>query len=142
MGRPKWTQEKIQENQHIEERRLEFLFEMYNKGVALDRKRYQFLVDHKYIKPDTGTYEFSTARPHTLNRKLYKDFEVKAEAEIAADEHVDVVSIDEDLSVAETKVVTQEAGYRPVALPGGPRRRKGQVRAEQTTGRRPDQDGL
>ncbi len=108
MARSKWTKEKKQENQHIEEQRLEFLFEMYNKGVALTRERYQFLIDHKYIQPDVGTYDFAVRRPHLLNRKIAKRYEVKTEVEFAADEHVDVVSIDEDLSVSEVKVVEQE----------------------------------
>ena len=108
MARLKWTREKKQENQHIEEQRLGFLFDLYNKGVALDPTRYQFLVDHKYIEPDAGTYDFDRSRPHTLNQKLIKNYEVKTEAEFAADEHTDIVSIDENLSVSKVKVVEQE----------------------------------
>lgn len=108
MSRQKWTKEKKQENQHIEESRLEFLFDLHNKGVAITAEQYQLLVKHKYIEPDVGTYDFDRTRKHKLNRTLLKDYVVKSDAEIAADQRTDIVTIDEDLSVSKVKVVEQE----------------------------------
>ena len=104
-GFNKRTSEK---HNHILEKRLEFLFDLHNRGVDIGREKHQLLLDHKYIEPDVGTYDFDRTIKHKLNRKLVKDYVVKAPAEFAADEHTDIVFIDEDLAVSSVKVVEQE----------------------------------
>jgi len=100
-----WTTEV---HKYVTEKRLEFLFELYNKGIALAPAQLELLTEYEYIKPDVGTYDFDRTTKNKLNRKLVKNYDVKSEAEFAADERVDIVEADENYIKSDIEVISSE----------------------------------
>ena len=93
---PKKIQKKREEiSFYILDNRLEFLWFLHEKGVALTNIQTKLLVQYEYIKEEK-TERFEKKKEINFMKGLNRDYDVKTKLEQEVDSHVDVIKEKDD----------------------------------------------